>query len=69
MQGQAPYGIQVRWVYGPPLPLGLEPEARRVLIQERIARIFEQMSSNPDSPTRARERARPSRDSGPVGVT
>jgi hypothetical protein len=69
MQGQAPYGIQVHWVYGPPLPIGLDPEARQVLIRERIAKIFEHMSSSPDSPTRVRERARPMRDRDPVGVT
>jgi hypothetical protein len=63
MQGRAPYGIQVHWVYGPPLPVGLDPEARRAMLAERIAKIFEQMSSNPDSPTRAWERGRPSRDS------
>jgi hypothetical protein len=50
MQGQAPYGIQVHWVYGPPLPLGLGPEARQAMIAERIARIFAQMSSDSGSP-------------------
>ena len=66
MQGQAPYGIQVHWVYGAPLPLGLDPEARQVLIRQRIAKIFEQMSSKPDPPADAREYTRPTRDSGPV---
>src|SRR4051812_5841507 len=44
LHGQAPYGIEVRWVYGPPLPLGLDPEAREAMVRERIARIFERMS-------------------------
>jgi hypothetical protein len=69
MQGKAPYGIQVHWVYGPPLPAGLDPEARQVLIQERIARIIEQVWATPDSPAEAREHTRPTRDRGPVGVT
>src|SRR5215470_14872542 len=69
MQGQAPYGIQVHWVYGAPLPIGLAPEARRAMITERIAKIFEQMALNPDPPAEARAYTRPSRDSGPVGVT
>jgi HNH endonuclease len=69
MQGKAPYGIQVHWVYGPPLPVGLDPEARQVLIRQRIAKIFEQMSLKPDPPADAREYARPTWDSGPVEVT
>ena len=48
--------------------VGLDPEARQALIQERIAKIFEQMSSNTDPPAEARERTRPTRDRGPVGV-
>ena len=69
MQGQAPYGIQVHWVYGAPLPLGLAPEARQVLLRERIAKIFEQLSSNTDPPTEAREYSRPTRDRGLVEIT
>jgi len=67
MQGQAPYGIQVHWVYGTPLPLGLDPETRQALLRERIAKIFEQLS-NADTLTEARD-TRPTRDGGPVGVT
>jgi hypothetical protein len=69
IQGQAPYGIQIHWVYGPPLPVGLEPEARQALIRERIAKIFEQMSSDTDPSVEDREYTSPSRDSGPGGVT
>ncbi|HEX3473667.1 MAG TPA: HNH endonuclease signature motif containing protein, partial [Kofleriaceae bacterium] len=69
MQGEAPYGIQVHWVYGPPLPAGLDPEARSVMIAGRIARICEQVWSTPDSPAEARESTRPSWDSSPAGVT
>jgi len=67
MQGQAPYGIQVQWVYGPPLPVGLDPEARQAMLAERIAKIFEQMSSNTDPSAEARENTRPTRDSDPAG--
>jgi hypothetical protein len=69
MQGQAPYGIQVHWVYGPPLPVGLDPEARSVMIAERIAEIFRGVLPNTEPPTGAREPTRPIRDSGPVSVT
>jgi len=41
MRGEAPYHIQFRWVYGPPLPAGLEPEARRALISQRVREFFE----------------------------
>jgi hypothetical protein len=67
MRGQAPYGIQVHWAYGPPLPVGLDPEARQALIRERIAKICEQVWATTDSPKEARANTRPSRDSGPVG--
>jgi hypothetical protein len=63
MQGKAPYGLQVHWVYGPPLPIGLDPEAQQALITERLAKIFEQLPSSADLPMEAREYARPSRDS------
>jgi hypothetical protein len=56
-------------VHGPPLPVGLDPEARQALLQERIAKIFEQMSSNTDLPAEAVEHMRPTWDNGPVGVT
>src|SRR5690349_8166886 len=69
MQGQAPYGIQVHWVYGAPLPLGLAPEARQALLRERIAKIFEQLSSSTDSPTKPRDHTRPVRDGARAGVT
>ena len=69
MQGKAPYGIQVHWVYGAPLPVGLDPEARQALIRQRIAKIFEQLASNTDLPAEPREDTRPTRDSGPVEVT
>jgi hypothetical protein len=43
MRGRAPYEIAFRWVYGPPLPVGLDPEARQALIRDRIAEIFERV--------------------------
>ena len=54
-------------MYSPPLPVGLAPEARQALIQERIAKIFEQVWAPADSPPEAPERARPSWDSGGQG--
>jgi hypothetical protein len=41
MKGQAPYHVEFRWVYRPPLPFGLEPAARQAMIQERLAEIFD----------------------------
>jgi hypothetical protein len=69
MQGEAPYGIQVQWVYGPPLPVGLTAEARQAMIAERIAEIFGGMLPKPDLPAKALEHTRPMRESGPIGVT
>jgi hypothetical protein len=69
MQGQAPYGIQVHWVYGPPLSVGLAPEARQAMIAERIAEIFGGVLPSTDPPKEAREHVRPTRDSDPLGGT
>ena len=69
MQGQAPYHIQVHWVYGPPLPVGLAPEARQALIQERIARIFEQVWATTDSPKEARAATASHVGPRPGGIT
>jgi hypothetical protein len=41
MKGQAPYHVEFRWVYRPPIPFGLEPVARQAMIQERLAEIFD----------------------------
>jgi hypothetical protein len=71
MQGQAPYQIDVRWVYGPPLPVGLDPETRQAMIQERIAEIFERTSTAATGTAIAGRAgtARPSWDSAPAGFT
>lgn len=36
MQGQAPYHIQFRWVYSPPIPVGLGPEVRKAMPAQRL---------------------------------
>jgi hypothetical protein len=41
MKGQAPYHVEFRWVYRPPLPFGLDPAARQAMIQQRLAEIFD----------------------------
>jgi hypothetical protein len=41
MSGQAPYEIQFRWVYGPPIPAGLDADARQTMIAEQLHKIFE----------------------------
>ena len=33
--GEAPYGVHFRWRYAPPLPVGLDPEARAAANRER----------------------------------
>jgi hypothetical protein len=71
MRGQAPYQIDVHWVYGAPLPVGLDHETRRAMIRERIAEIFERTSAaatGPAIPGRA-ETTRPSWDGAPAGFT
>jgi hypothetical protein len=39
MQGRAPYHIEFRWVYGPPIPMGLDPEARQAMLVQRVEEI------------------------------
>jgi hypothetical protein len=41
MQGQAPYLIEFRWTYGPPIPVGLDPAARKAVIEQRVQEIFQ----------------------------
>ncbi len=36
IRGEAPWGIQVRWTYGPPLPPGLSPEERQKLLRDEL---------------------------------
>jgi len=36
MHGEAPYGLQVCWTYGPPMPAGLAPEDRQAWIERRV---------------------------------
>ena len=41
MQGEAPYHLQFRWVFGAPLPIGLDPKARVAMIQQRVREALE----------------------------
>ena len=43
MKGEAPYRIEFRWVYRPPIPVGLDPAAREALVVQRIDEIFEKL--------------------------
>ncbi|HEX7836664.1 MAG TPA: hypothetical protein VF469_04325 [Kofleriaceae bacterium] len=59
MQGQAPYGIAFRWTYGPPIPAGLDPEVRKVMVTQRVNEILERIwnpetSSSDTTGSRAR---------------
>ena len=42
LHGQAPYELEFRWVYCPPIPVGLAPEARQALIDQRVREIFDE---------------------------
>ncbi|HEX7836676.1 MAG TPA: HNH endonuclease signature motif containing protein [Kofleriaceae bacterium] len=53
MQGQAPYHIAFRWTYGPPLPAGLDPEARKVMVTQRVNEILERVWAPEASPSDA----------------
>jgi hypothetical protein len=44
MTGEAPYGINFSWIYGPPIPIGLDPEARGMMIRQRIEKIFDSLN-------------------------
>jgi hypothetical protein len=71
MQGQAPYEIEFRWGYGPPLPVGLDHETRQAMIRERIAEIFDRTSAAATGtalPGRA-QTPRPTWDGAPAGFT
>jgi hypothetical protein len=46
MQGQAPYLIEFRWVYGPPIPVGLDSDARNMLIAQQLHEILERTTSS-----------------------
>jgi hypothetical protein len=50
MQGQAPYGIAFRWTYGPPIPAGLGPEARKAMVTQRVNEILERVWAPDASP-------------------
>src|SRR5215475_9308426 len=71
MQGQAPYEIEFRWVYGPPLPVGLDPETRQAMIRQQIAEIFERTSAAATGPAIAggSRATRPTWDGAPAGCT
>ena len=68
MHGQAPYDIAFHWVSGPPLPVGLAPEAREALIRDRIAEIFAwALPARELALQRAATAVRPSWDRAPGG--
>jgi hypothetical protein len=49
MQGQAPYRIEFRWLYGPPIPVGLAPEARSAMLVQRVEEIIRVSQAAPPS--------------------
>ena len=49
MQGEVPYHIKFSWVYGPPLPVGLDPEQRRAMRIQRWEQILSVSQAAPPS--------------------
>jgi hypothetical protein len=47
IQGRAPYEIKFRWVYGPPIPVGLDSTARGAMVAQRVADIVQAEGSAP----------------------
>jgi hypothetical protein len=47
MKGQAPYQIEFRWVYRPPIPVGLDPAAREAMVAQRLEEIFDDIDATP----------------------
>jgi hypothetical protein len=58
MKGEAPYDLEFRWVYGPPMPVGLDPEAREAMVRQRIEEIFAGLYPGSSLPAPARDPAR-----------
>lgn len=53
MHGRAPYGLEVRWTYGPPMPAGLAPEERQAWIERRVQQHIDHWAAvwrNPGAP-------------------
>jgi hypothetical protein len=54
IQGLAPYHIEFRWVYGPPIPVGLSPEGRKAMLAQRLDDILRASAAlngwSPESP-------------------
>jgi hypothetical protein len=54
MKGEAPYHVEFRWVYGAPIPPGLDPDARRAMVKQKIHEIFDRpVLPSKDSPVDA----------------
>jgi hypothetical protein len=59
MKGQAPHRIEFRWVYRPPIPVGLDPAAREALVIQQIEEIFEEIDRSPRNERSDLDRAEP----------
>ena len=47
MRGKAPWEIEFRWVYGAPMPAGLDEAGRRAFIRQCIEEIFGELDPPP----------------------
>ena len=47
MRGKAPWEIEFRWVYGPPMPAGLDEAGRRAFVRQCVEEIFGEFDPPP----------------------
>jgi hypothetical protein len=62
MRGEAPYDIEFRWVYAPPMPFGLDAEARRAMVRKRVEEVLAGQAWGASGVVRDPDIARPGRD-------
>jgi len=48
IRGQAPYMIEFRWIYSPPIPIELDPDARKAMLAQRLDEEIDQIPSEED---------------------
>src|SRR5262245_54961734 len=49
IRGRAPYELELRWAYGPPIPVGLTSVEREALIDQRVSELLAQIVPNGES--------------------
>jgi hypothetical protein len=62
IRGRAPYELELRWTYAPPIPLGLTPAAREALIDQRLSDVLAGVVPELRETERAADQIRPMPD-------